>query len=54
MWERRDKKGCLPSCIEFGMLVYLSDLKDISSKLNMKKQRQPQKQGDLKDIKLII
>jgi hypothetical protein len=52
MWERRDKEGCLPSCVEFGMLVhYLNDLKDISSKFNMKGQRQAQKQGDLKDIK---
>jgi hypothetical protein len=49
MWEKRDKEGCLPSCVEFGMLVlYLSDLKDISSKLNMKGQKQTQKQGDLK------
>ncbi len=55
MWERRDKKGWLPSCVEFGMLVlYLSDLKDTSSELNMKGQRQPQKQGDLKDIKFIV
>ncbi len=54
MWERRDKEGCLPSCVEFGMLVlYLNDLKD-SSKLNMKGQRQAQKQGDLKDIKFIV
>jgi len=55
MWERNDKEGCLPSCVEFGMLVfYLSALKDTSSKLNMKGQRQAQKQGDLKDIKLIV
>jgi hypothetical protein len=55
MWERKNKKKCLPSCVEFGMFVlYLSDLKDTSSKLNMKWQRQAQKQGDLKDIKIII
>jgi hypothetical protein len=55
MWEKGDKEGWLPSCVEFGMLVfYLSDLKDISSKLNMKGQRQAQKQGDLKDIIFIV
>jgi hypothetical protein len=55
MWERRGKEGWFPSCVEFGMLVfYLSDLKDINSKLNMKGQRQAQKQGDLKDIKFIV
>ncbi len=44
MWERRDKEGWLPSCVEFEMLVfYLSDLKDTNSKLNMKGQRQAQK-----------
>ncbi len=30
------------------LVLYLSDLKDISSKLNMKGQKQTQKQGDLK------
>jgi len=55
MWERRDKEGCLPSCVQFGMLVfYFSDFKDISSKLNMKGQKQAQKQGDLKYIIYII
>ncbi len=55
MWERRDKQGWLPSCVEFGMLVlYLSDLKDTNSKLNMKGQKQAQNQGDLKDIKFIV
>jgi hypothetical protein len=55
MWERRDKKGCLPSYVEFGMFVlYLNDHKDTSSKLNMKGQRQAQKQGNLKDIKFIV
>jgi len=54
LWERTDKEGWLPSCVEFGMLVlYLSDLKD-NSKLNMKRQRQAQKQGALKDIKFTI
>jgi hypothetical protein len=39
MWEKRDKEGWLPSCVEFGMLVlYLNDIKDMSSKLNMKTQ----------------
>jgi hypothetical protein len=38
-----DKKGWLPSCVEFGMLVfYLSDLKD-NLKLNMKGQMQAKK-----------
>ncbi len=42
-WERMDKKGWLPSCVEFGMLVfYLSDLKD-NLKLNMKGQMQAKK-----------
>ncbi len=55
MWDRRDKEGCLPSCVEFGMLVfYLNDLKDIDSKLNMKGHKQTQQQGDLKDIKFIV
>jgi hypothetical protein len=55
MWEKRDKEGWLPSYVEFGILVLcLSALKDINSKLNMKGQRQTQKQGDLKDIKFII
>jgi hypothetical protein len=55
MWERRDKEGWLPSCVEFGMLVlYLGDLKGINSKLNMKGQRQAQKQGDLQYIKSIV
>ncbi len=41
MWEKKDKEGWLPCCVEFGMLVLsLSDLKDNSSKLNMKGQRQ--------------
>jgi hypothetical protein len=54
LWERTDKERWLPSCVEFGMLVlYLSDLKD-NSKLNMKRQRQAQKQGALKDIKFTI
>ncbi len=44
MWERKDKEGWLPSCVELGMLVlYLSALKDTNSKLNMKGQRQAQK-----------
>ncbi len=43
MWQRRVKKGWLPSYVEFGMLVlYLNDLKD-SSKLNVKGQMQAQK-----------
>jgi hypothetical protein len=55
MWERKDKEGQLPSCVEFGMLVfYLSDLKDIISKLNMKGQRKAQNQGDLQYIKFIV
>jgi hypothetical protein len=55
MWEKRDKEGCLPSCVEFGMLIlYLSDLKDTNLKLNMKGQKQAQKQGDLKYIEFII
>ncbi len=36
------------------LLLYFTDLKDTSSKLNMKRQRQAQKQGDLKDIKFIV
>jgi hypothetical protein len=37
MWERKDKEGWLPSCVEFGMLVlYLNDLKDTNSLFNMK------------------
>ncbi len=43
MWKKRDKEGWLPSCVEFGMLVFsLNDLQD-NSKLNMKGQRQAQK-----------
>jgi hypothetical protein len=55
MWKKKDKEGWLPSCVEFGMLVlYLNDLKDTSSKFNIKGQRQAQKQGDLKNIKFIV
>lgn len=45
-----DQKGWLPSCVKFGMLIlYLTDLKN-SSKLNMRRQKQAQKQVDFKDI----
>jgi hypothetical protein len=49
-----NKKGWLPSGVEFGMsILYFNDLKD-NLKLNMKGQRQAQKQGDSKYIKFIV